>query len=592
VAQNSTQRCPQCLSPLPALGAICAACGHRTQAAQRTWPVWLAGVLGLVGGAGVTLFVVARLQQRPASGPAAASAPPAVVPELHVAPPDSERHQPVHTATVYGRAGTKLGSALILAVGRPLPEGLFPLARLPLRDSLGRNDGNPMPIEVSAVAVAYGFVLLRGLDCADAVAVPPRREPIANGTALRAAGTELRSVVLSRAPSNPNELVLDRELPDGVALLDDEGKAAALSLGSTRALAVTPVWSWLAADAPAVPLAQAQAELRARDPASLLEDATRAAFTATTPEATRVAIDQLELGFGLARADMVAEYDRALRAAHRVLARRLADAGRQQQAFAHVRACTQRFLGDVDWLADAVVLAAGAGEVMAASEYWLELRSRDGARAHELTTGLVAAFMDAAQARVAHAPREASELLARGVELFADHAAMRMSYAGALLASGEGDNALWQARVAAARDPALAARLHAIEARTVSATSALEIPIDPQSHILRAQCSVAGHSLELVVDTGASITVLPLALAGAGSPTGRRVRIQTASGEVEADLVRFPELKIGPVTMRHILAATMDLPGTLAGRGLLGMNVLRRLNLELDTHRGVLVLRK
>ena len=167
-----------------------------------------------------------------------------------------------------------------------------------------------------------------------------------------------------------------------------------------------------------------------------------------------------------------------------------------------------------------------------------------------------------------------------------------MSYAGALLASGDGESALWQARIAAARDPSLSARLQAIEARTSTSGSIVEVPMDPDTQILRTKCSVAGRSLDLVVDTGASITVLPQAFASAGTPTGRRVRIQTASGEIEAELVRFPELKIGNITVRHILAATIDLPGSLAGRGLLGMNVLRRLNLELDTARGVLVLRK
>jgi clan AA aspartic protease (TIGR02281 family) len=297
----------------------------------------------------------------------------------------------------------------------------------------------------------------------------------------------------------------------------------------------------------------------------------------------------------LARAsgpDLVAAYDRALRAGHRLLAQRLGNAGRASEAFEHARTCLLRFAGDVDLLADAVVLAVAAGQTLAATETWLELRSRDPARAREHAAGLIDAVLRAANDRVDRSPAAAVELLARGVEIFPEHAALRMSYAGALLAAGEGELALWQARLAAERDPALEPRLRAIASRTSGSGPAVEVPIDPETHVVRATCAVAGRRVDLVVDTGASITILPQWCVDLGTRTGRRVRVQTASGEVEAELFRVGEMTIGGLTVRHVTAAALDLPGTLAGKGLLGMNVLRRLNMELDARRGVMVLRR
>lgn len=499
-----------------------------------------------------------------------------------------------HTVELHDASSTRVGEALLLRRAEPGSVVAFlPLARLPMRGGLTDDQGQDVAVEVLALSDAYGFVLLTGLAPQGYFPLRPRRSPILNGTELTVANDDERRQVVGRAPGNPNELILDVPCADGTVFVDADGDVAALGLGGRSALAVTPVWSWLDAQTPTQSLSQAQGGLRARDPRGLLEDTAREINQATSPEATRAALDRLEIGFALARgADLVGAFDKALRDGHRVLAQRLATTLDARGAFDHIKTCLLRFAADDDVLADAVVLAAGAGEYHAAADLWLELRSRDAVRAQDHASGLADALTLAAQERSVRAPREAVEILARGVDLFPDRAALRMAYASQLLQTGDGESALWQARIAAERDPGLTSRLEAIAARTSTKGTAVEIPIDPASHIVRAQCTVAGRDLELMVDTGASITVLPSAFAAIGTRTGRRVRIQTASGAVEGELVRFADVRIGTITVRHITAAAIDLPGSLAGKGLLGMNVLKRLNMRLDSERGVLVLQR
>ena len=57
-------------------------------------------------------------------------------------------------------------------------------------------------------------------------------------------------------------------------------------------------------------------------------------------------------------------------------------------------------------------------------------------------------------------------------------------------------------------------------------------------------------------------------------------------------MVRVPELTIGSIRIRRVRAVALDLPGSLADKGLLGLNVLRRLNMRLDSENGMLLLEK
>jgi predicted aspartyl protease len=55
-------------------------------------------------------------------------------------------------------------------------------------------------------------------------------------------------------------------------------------------------------------------------------------------------------------------------------------------------------------------------------------------------------------------------------------------------------------------------------------------------------------------------------------------------------VVQLPVLAIGGLRLARVNAVVLDMPGTLAGSGLLGMNVLSRWNLQIDGQNGRLIL--
>lgn len=484
--------------------------------------------------------------------------------------------------------------ALVLQVAAREPTVAFlPLSRLPLRGDLRGPDGQGL--RVVGLSEAYGFVLLTGSAAPpDVVPLRPRREVVTVGARLQVAGKNESVEVIAHGASTPHLLSLDTRAPDAAALVDGDGNASAFSLGDGTALPISPAFEFLVARQPPRPLDEVQRDLRRQDLALRLADGIDAIETATTVEATRAALEDLELGFGAAREPaLVDAYDRALRGAHRLLAQRLAHAGRPAEAFAHLRRCLDRFLGDVDCLADGVPLAAAAGDLQAAADLWLELRGRARERADGVATQLGDSMLRAGKAAERVDPTGAADILARGVDVLPDRADLRMAFANALLAGGQPHAALDQARIAARLDPRFASQLDGMAQRAETRQAgAVEIPFDPETHVVQTRCTLDGVGIDLVVDTGASLTIVPTALATMGATSRRRVAIQTASGTVEGNLVRFKELKLGTLTVRNVQAVALDLPGSLAGKGLLGMNVLRRLDVQIDSARGLLVIQR
>ena len=87
-----------------------------------------------------------------------------------------------------------------------------------------------------------------------------------------------------------------------------------------------------------------------------------------------------------------------------------------------------------------------------------------------------------------------------------------------------------------------------------------------------------------IVDTGASYTTIPTSVAKALNLLHAKnpiVEVTTAGVVVKRRRVVVPSLTIaGKITVHKVTALVMDLPGHLAGKALLGMNVLGTLNME------------
>src|SRR5262249_14856281 len=147
-----------------------------------------------------------------------------------------------------------------------------------------------------------------------------------------------------------------------------------------------------------------------------------------------------------------------------------------------------------------------------------------------------------------HRAADAAGLMAGVVQLFPTRADVHSGHAAALAAAGRMQDALAAATRAAELDPAYSAQVS--EYRNTLTTpdpGVTEISLDATG-TLRTDVRVGGQPIELIVDTGASLTVIPTALAqqlGLWRDDLPKVRVQTASGTVEAMTVTLPTVAIG-----------------------------------------------
>lgn len=111
------------------------------------------------------------------------------------------------------------------------------------------------------------------------------------------------------------------------------------------------------------------------------------------------------------------------------------------------------------------------------------------------------------------------------------------------------------------------------------APNSVTLAADSLGHF-STEVDVAGRSLRMLVDTGASICAFSYEDA---QRLGLHVyerdfnrRIDTANGSVSAATVRIPVMRIGTIGIRDVEAVI--LPRGRLGKSLLGMSFLRRLN--------------
>ncbi len=120
------------------------------------------------------------------------------------------------------------------------------------------------------------------------------------------------------------------------------------------------------------------------------------------------------------------------------------------------------------------------------------------------------------------------------------------------------------------------------------------IPFREQGGAMQVDGFVNGVAMPFIVDTGASIVVVPEAMArraGLALSDVPTVTLRTANGEVHAPMTRLGRLRLGDLELRDVRAAVWDVSGD--GRtGLLGMNVLGRFVMKVDHGRRTLLLER
>ncbi len=119
-----------------------------------------------------------------------------------------------------------------------------------------------------------------------------------------------------------------------------------------------------------------------------------------------------------------------------------------------------------------------------------------------------------------------------------------------------------------------------------------QIPFRQINGSMLVQGSVNGVSLLFVVDTGASLVVIPPAVAeraGISISGVRQVRLQTANGQVTAPMVRLNEMNVSQISRQGINAVVQKISRD-GQTGLLGMSFLSAYKLTVDHARSMLIL--
>ena len=104
-----------------------------------------------------------------------------------------------------------------------------------------------------------------------------------------------------------------------------------------------------------------------------------------------------------------------------------------------------------------------------------------------------------------------------------------------------------------------------------------------QSNYYHATGEINQVKVSFIVDTGASSVAIPASIAELASlkPLGS-IAVQTASGNIQAQMTWIKKLTIGPITLQNIKAIIMP---NYSKHVLLGMSALKKLTLKQHKHR-------
>lgn len=625
-----TNRCPACWSAVAPEDDRCAECGQILRASKTRWllPI-VAAALVAIGGASWWGFLRNHTQDKPHpeasprqpdnDQPKGAGAIDDIATGTQAKAADTvkdglppRRPRTPRTSHVLWIKGNERPVALVrVATAAASGPALFcvPIELLPLRGPLTTSDGDEIDAAVVTVDWQRRLVLLQvpASAVADGIALPV-------GTAASLTTTDRlevwdprwetqREIGLAAPLGGAIEMKLDDALPVG-ALLLFRGHAVAYGVGGTRALPLGPLLPWLRraiSTHETMTLAELQRQVRSRDPQMILEDAAMLlARRPVTMKQIEEAMTMLEQGQRLARdATSMQAFTDLLARVHRQRIRLQSHTDRVQ-ALVLAKQALLRFPDHPGILADTVLLTLDHGDPAEALALYEQLlrASREHARsvADDLSNGLQRA---ARSRRRAGRNQEALVLLTRAVQLFPQRADLHLAHAQALAAADRDYDALAAANEAARLDPSYARYVDRYQraARDSGQSRTHVIPFDPRTRVLKTKASVGGQPVRFLVDTGASLTTIPTALAdrlGLRRQTNPRTKVTTASGELEVEVVELPSLRLGRrIRLSKVRAAVLDLPGeNLAGTGLLGLNALRRLNMEIDSENSRLILKQ
>ncbi|MGD2137195.1 MAG: aspartyl protease family protein [Gammaproteobacteria bacterium] len=191
------------------------------------------------------------------------------------------------------------------------------------------------------------------------------------------------------------------------------------------------------------------------------------------------------------------------------------------------------------------------------------------------------------------------------VQLEPDHAPWFLQLATAQLALDDTASAR-RSLLLISQDPDVGARaqmllaeldIALVEARDTaprdSAAAPIGIPLHRSGgHYLVDAKPAPGRSIRLLIDTGASMTILtPAVLERPGiryRDTGRTGFFNTANGPVRVPIYELATLAVGDWQVRHLEIGVLDLGERSGIDGLLGMNFLNRFRFFIDQNASVL----
>ncbi|WP_025323842.1 retropepsin-like aspartic protease family protein [Deferrisoma camini] len=125
----------------------------------------------------------------------------------------------------------------------------------------------------------------------------------------------------------------------------------------------------------------------------------------------------------------------------------------------------------------------------------------------------------------------------------------------------------------------------------------VRVPLENHGGALVAQVTVNRRFTgRFLVDTGATYCVVSKEVARKakirGRVGGKRVRLVTANGEIEASLGEARRVDVGRARARDVAVAVVDADPVPGLDGILGLSFLERFRYTLDPEAGLLVLEK